>query len=153
MNRRNFVKTASTEALTGIASGSISGYAGNLLSSEFDKYGGWTGKKFEATGYFRVIKEDRWWIVSPEGNVFLGFGINHLVPDLFNRDLHKKEMQKFFGLIDLSWENPDYRLASKNVTCKLVKTLIKTCTTLYQKLSTTKLMITIITINQLSLNL
>ena len=33
-----------------------------------DQYGGWTGRKFEATGFFRLEKTpDRWWLVTLEG--------------------------------------------------------------------------------------
>ena len=43
-----------------------------------DRFGGWTGKRFEATGFFRLEHDDRrWWLVTPEGNAFLSFGINH----------------------------------------------------------------------------
>lgn len=35
-----------------------------------DRFGGWTGKRFEPTGFFRVEKDDRWWLVTPEGNAF-----------------------------------------------------------------------------------
>ncbi len=42
-----------------------------------NKYGGWTkGKKFEATGHFRVQKvEGKWWLVDPEGCLFWSHGI------------------------------------------------------------------------------
>ena len=43
-----------------------------------DQYGGWTGKQFEATGFFRTQHDGkRWWLVTPEGNAFLSLGINH----------------------------------------------------------------------------
>ena len=63
-------------------------------------YGGWTGKTFKATGFFRVVKDQRWWIVTPEGNAFLSFGINHLVPDLFTQDYQKEQWQNIFGIKD-----------------------------------------------------
>jgi len=28
---------------------------------------------FEATGYFRMEKDERWWMVTPDGNAFLSF--------------------------------------------------------------------------------
>jgi len=40
-------------------------------SEGFDRYGGWTGIKGEATGCFHTQKiGNRWWIITPEGNVF-----------------------------------------------------------------------------------
>ena len=44
-----------------------------------DKFGGWLGgaTSFEATGFFRVEKrDDRWFLVSPEGNPFYSLGVN-----------------------------------------------------------------------------
>ncbi len=45
-------------------------------ATKLDCFGGWTGKKFKATGFFRVEKDKRWWLVFPEGNAFLSWGIN-----------------------------------------------------------------------------
>ena len=66
-------------------------------TSERDQYGGWTGKKFEATGFFRVEKDERWWLVTPEGNAFLSFGINHLHPHLWKQDYNREAWQKALG--------------------------------------------------------
>ena len=45
-----------------------------------DQYGGWTaGPKLESTGFFRAAKHNgRWWLVTPEGHLFLSFGVNSL---------------------------------------------------------------------------
>ena len=42
-----------------------------------NKYGGWTkGKKYKATGHFRVEKIDgKWWMIDPEGCLFWSHGI------------------------------------------------------------------------------
>ncbi len=43
---------------------------------ETDIYGGWKTEPFKATGFFRVEKkEDRWWIIDPEGNPFIHKGV------------------------------------------------------------------------------
>jgi len=76
MKRRDFLKDISASVLGAAAFNRRS--AGQAASSELDRYGGWKGKKFRATGFFRTEKEDRWWLVTPEGNAFLSFGINHL---------------------------------------------------------------------------
>lgn len=54
--------------------------ASQSAAAQLDQYGGWTGKAFETTGFFRVQKDGdagRWWLATPEGNAFLSFGINH----------------------------------------------------------------------------
>lgn len=41
-----------------------------------DRYGGLTTIQFEATGFFRTHHDgERWWLVSPDGNAFLSFGV------------------------------------------------------------------------------
>lgn len=54
--------------------------AGGLPASgqALDAYGGWTGRRFEATGHFRLERSDRWWMVTPLGHAFLSFGVNHI---------------------------------------------------------------------------
>lgn len=43
-----------------------------------DRFGGWTGKKFRATGFFRTEHDgQRWWMVTPEGHAFISWGVNH----------------------------------------------------------------------------
>ena len=70
-------------------------------AAERDQYGGWTGKKFEATGFFRVEKDERWWLVTPEGNAFLSFGINHLHPHLWKQDYNREAWKKRLGIDNL----------------------------------------------------
>ncbi len=76
MRRRDFLKCASASVLGVEALGRWS--AGQATSNALDRYGGWKGKEFRATGFFRLEKENRWWLVTPEGNAFLSFGVNHL---------------------------------------------------------------------------
>ena len=63
-----------------------------------DKFGGWTGKKFKATGFFRLEKDERWWLVTPEGNAFLSFGINHLHTNLWRLPHNRAAWQKILGI-------------------------------------------------------
>ncbi|MCY3870391.1 MAG: hypothetical protein OXG87_12595 [Gemmatimonadetes bacterium] len=70
-------------------------------TAERDQYGGWTGKKFEATGFFRIEKDERWWLVTPEGNAFLSFGINHLHPHLWKQDYNREAWKKRLGIDNL----------------------------------------------------
>lgn len=85
----------------------------------FDRFGGWTRKRFEATGFFRVEKQDRWWLVTPEGNAFLSFGINHLYPDLFNQDYNRANWQKKLGV---------QKLQGKQYFSALRNWFLETCT-------------------------
>ncbi len=81
MKRRDFVRLASASALASSLVRTPSLYSAHH-ATKLDRFGGWIGKKFEAIGFFRVEKDERWWLVSPEGNAFLSWGINHLHPDL-----------------------------------------------------------------------
>lgn len=51
--------------------------------SDFDKYGGWLkGPSLNSTGYFRTERVNgRWWLVTPDGHVFLSIGIDGVTPD------------------------------------------------------------------------
>jgi len=47
------------------------------LEGAFDSYGGWTGHKYGATGFFRLESEgDRWWLVDPLGHPFFSAGVD-----------------------------------------------------------------------------
>ena len=70
---------------------------------QFDRFGGWKKKRFDASGFFRVEKDDRWWLVTPEGNGFLSFGINHLHPDLWNQDYNREAWRKKLGIDSMDW--------------------------------------------------
>lgn len=73
-----------------------------VANNELDRFGGWTGKRFEATGFFRVEKDERWWLVTPDGNAFLSFGINHLYPDLWQQDYNREAWKRRLGLSSLN---------------------------------------------------
>ena len=50
---------------------------GVRFPSEWSRFGGWKGKRFEATGFFRTQHDGkRWWLVDPEGYAFLSTGID-----------------------------------------------------------------------------
>ena len=94
------------------------GMAQNSSPYELDKYGGWKGKKFKATGFFRAEKEDRWWLVTPEGNAFLSFGINHFYPYLWNQDYNRDAWCKKLGV---------EKAGSADFNKALKKWFLKTC--------------------------
>lgn len=49
----------------------------NPRPKDWDRYGGWTGgPKLQATGWFRVEKQnDAWWLVDPDGHLFWSHGV------------------------------------------------------------------------------
>jgi hypothetical protein len=48
---------------------------------EWDRYGGWTKRTFEKTGWFRTHHDGRrWWLVDPDGHAFLSTGIDCVRP-------------------------------------------------------------------------
>ncbi len=89
-----------------------------MKTRELDRFGGWVGKKFEATGFFRVEKDERWWLVTPEGNAFLSFGINHLHPEFWRQDYNREAWKKRLGLDDLN--TPNSHQPSRPGSCRRV---------------------------------
>lgn len=69
------------------------------LLKDRDQFGGWTGKKFKATGFFRLERDaKRWWLVTPEGNVFLIHGIDHADAPKIARTYNKEYWNRELGL-------------------------------------------------------
>mgnify|MGYP000395087605 CR=1 FL=1 len=53
-------------------------YAGSAFAGDgqFDRYGGWSGLKGSRTGAFHTEQiNGRWWLITPEGNVFWSVGM------------------------------------------------------------------------------
>lgn len=48
---------------------------------EFSKWGGWTDKLFDGSGYFRTHHDgNRWWLLDPDGHVFWSAGPDDVLP-------------------------------------------------------------------------
>lgn len=113
--RRNFFKLL----LAGLTSGFI--YAKkplNILNNdERDRFGGWKGKQFEASGFFRTeFDGKRWWLVTPEGNAFITFGVNHYHASWWAQDHNRAYWNETFGAkksYDANW-NKGFRNAALN---------------------------------------
>ena len=61
MQRRDFARYSAAVAFG-------SGLAGNARAHDtngLDRFGDWKAKQFKTTGFFRVKKDDRWWLVTP----------------------------------------------------------------------------------------
>ena len=108
MNRRDLITAAAATFGHGLVGRSLPAAAG----PELDRYGGWKGKKFQATGWFRTEKDDRWWLVTPDGNAFLSFGINHFHPNFWNADYNRETWQKRLGVKSMNL--PDSRNALRS---------------------------------------
>ena len=95
-HRRNFLKLL----FTGLTTGFI--YANkplkNFDSQDRDRYGGWKGKQFKASGFFRTEHDGkRWWLVTPEGNAFISFGVNHYHAGWWAEDHNRAYWNEKFG--------------------------------------------------------
>ncbi len=99
MHRRQFNKAALAALLS---QGFVGTRPARGSSGQLDRFGGWKGRNFRATGFFRTEHDgQRWWLVTPEGNAFLSFGINHLHSDLWRQDFNRKAWQEKLGLNDI----------------------------------------------------
>jgi hypothetical protein len=48
-------------------------------ANDYDAYGGWQKLKGEKTGFFHTQRIDgRWWLVTPDGNVFFSKGVDNV---------------------------------------------------------------------------
>ncbi len=76
--------------------------------SDRDRFGGWTGKQFEATGFFRTEHDgERWWLVTPEGHPFISFGLNHFHAAFWNYPYNSEHWMEQFGAqkpMDEAWK-------------------------------------------------
>ncbi len=104
LKRREFVKLAGLGGAAmsipklGLASQQPGRTPENVQLTGRDKYGGCSDIRFEATGFFRLEKSDRWWMVTPEGNAYLSFGVNHAELKNVMRDYNKEFWAGKFGI-------------------------------------------------------
>lgn len=111
MQRRRFLKHAAAVAL-GAGLLNRAQAESPLATSGLDRFGGWKAKQFDASGFFRVEKNDRWWLVTPEGHAFLSWGINHLHPDLWKQDYNRAAWKETLGLENLN--GPAFNVALRS---------------------------------------
>lgn len=72
------------------------------------KYGGWLGKRYEATGFFRAEQiEGRWWLIDPEGYRFIHVGVVSVHPGS-SANMKRAFAEKFGD--DRSWAIETTRL-------------------------------------------
>ncbi len=68
------------------------------MNAKRDQYGGCTSIRFEPTGFFRLESADRWWLVTPEGNAYLSFGLNHVECRHLLREYNRTHWAQEFGV-------------------------------------------------------
>lgn len=63
----------------------------------WNRYGGWkNGPQLKATGFFRTEKHNgKWWLVDPEGNLFLSNGMNAIQ---FTNGTHTNGREEWFEI-------------------------------------------------------
>lgn len=97
MNRRTFLQLT---VAAGFSPGLLGARPTTAADSfeELDRFGGWKGKTFRATGFFRTAHDGRrWWFVTPEGNAFISFGVNHYHAGWWARGYNRDHWVKVFG--------------------------------------------------------
>ncbi|NND09561.1 MAG: hypothetical protein HKN87_24585 [Saprospiraceae bacterium] len=117
INRRDFLELGLAASTSYGLQGAIPG--AGWTQNQLDRFGGWSGKKFKATGFFRLEKEKRWWLVTPEGHAFLSYGINHLHPNWWQQEYNRKAWEKRLDIKDI--HGPDFHPALRKwflTTCQ-----------------------------------
>ncbi len=102
-NRRAFLRTGALAASSFL----LPTARAQEPPGRFDRYGGLRSVKFEATGYFRIEKRERWWFVTPEGHGWLGFGVNHVHPAWLRAPYNREVWLQRFGAQrpdDAAWQ-------------------------------------------------
>lgn len=74
----------------------------NANESQYNGFGGWTERSFEAKGFFYVTQNQGiWWLVDPIGDAFLSKGVNHInyrgdhAPSLGYSPYHRVVSEKY----------------------------------------------------------
>jgi hypothetical protein len=70
-------KSQGHEEVTARLHGQLSTAPDQRWPEEFSRWGGWTGRQVEGTGFFRTHHDgDRWWLVDPGGYLFWSAGLD-----------------------------------------------------------------------------
>lgn len=103
LSRRKFLKSSAVGlAVVSSGSGQLFG-AKPATPAALDRFGGWIGLSFPATGFFRTHHDGRrWWLVTPEGNAFITFGLNHYHSGWWYEDYNREHWNQEFGVASRS---------------------------------------------------
>jgi hypothetical protein len=70
-------KSRSPEEVTARLVAQLAAAPAQRWPARFSRWGGWTGRRLEATGYFRTHHDGRrWWLVDPDGYIFWSAGLD-----------------------------------------------------------------------------
>ena len=70
-------KTTGEEDLRNLLESQLENASSVTFPETWSKYGGWTAKQFESTGFFRTHHDgNRWWLVDPEGYAFVSVAVD-----------------------------------------------------------------------------
>lgn len=96
-------------------------------TSNLDEYGGLTNKKLTKTGFFHTEHDgERWWFVTPAGNAFLSWGINHYHDGWWIQDYNRDYWVEAFGAQkprDQKWNDGFRKTAIKDLNRLGINTL------------------------------
>lgn len=66
------------------------------IDAPLDSYGGFDSRRESATGFFRTERIDgRWWLVDPDGSLFISRGMNSVTP--VRTDGGREALERLFG--------------------------------------------------------
>ncbi|MBT7299852.1 MAG: hypothetical protein HN849_10080 [Victivallales bacterium] len=116
MTRRRYLATMVAAAGMGVGKAGRAAANRGTGMAKRDRFGGWTGKTFEATGFFRTEHDGtRWWFVTPEGNAFISLGVNHYHKNMWTQDYNRAHWVKAFGATrpyDRAWVDGYHKAAA-----------------------------------------
>ncbi len=73
-------KSRGPEEVTELLHAQLAAAPEQQLPQGFSRWGGWLGKRFAATGFFRTQRDaNRWWLVDPDGYAFWSSGLDCVV--------------------------------------------------------------------------
>lgn len=92
-----------------------------------DPYGGWKEIQLSKTGFFHTEHDGkRWWFVTPNGHVFLSFGINHYHEGWWMQDYNLDYWLDTFGAQhpgDATWKEGFRKVAGADMNRLGINTL------------------------------
>lgn len=70
-------KSRSTEEVTQRLREQLAAAPEQEWPADWNRWGGWTGRRLDATGFFRTHYDGRrWWLIDPDGHIFWSTGVD-----------------------------------------------------------------------------
>jgi hypothetical protein len=98
----------------------------NTYPDSWSAYGGWKGKRFNKTGFFRTQFDGRrWWLVDPEGFAFFSTGIDVVNPESSGPVSGMKDLLEWLpdrnGIFDPAFEKRGEWISFSYYTANLIR--------------------------------